>query len=228
MDQPRLPLEPSDDRAPETLIVSAANRPAWEALLNWRAWPGGAFALAGPEGAGKSHMAQAWAIVAGAAAADPMAQGARIRSAFEAADGRLVFDGLERGCDDAALSLALDLARDRGGAVLLVGRGRPRDWPTATPDLATRFAATPCAMLDEPDLELLQKVLRRLARARFIELPEAVARYMAESMERSFAAAQAATDALDRNLVRGARPVTYDVARRAIGQIAPAPEDPAS
>ncbi len=224
--QPRLPLEPPPDRTLETLIVSECNRAIWTSLQSWREWPGGAFALTGPAGAGKTHMAQAWAALTGAHVLDREASAPTARATFVEARGRVLIDGLEAGCDDAAVTLVLDLAREAGGGVLLVGRGPPEAWPTHTKDLASRFRATPSAILPEPDLILLEKVLRRLARARFIELPPGVARFMATSMERSFAAANAAAAALDELMLHGAKPVSYDLARRALDRVAAAlPED---
>lgn len=215
MNQLRLPLA-IEDRTSETFLVSASNRAAWDALGQWRHWPGGALALSGPPFAGKSHMAGVWAREAGASSLprDCGADGAV--AAFRSARGRLWIDEVDLGFDDAALTLAIDLARAEGGALLLVGRGAPGFWPAQSRDLSSRLAALPVARMGEPDLELLEGVLRRLARARFLELPEPVARYLAQHMERTFAAAHALAEQLDRDVRRGRTPVSFDMARRAL------------
>jgi chromosomal replication initiation ATPase DnaA len=65
-DQPRLFEFSMGERSPDTLVVADANRDAARLLTDWRAWPGGALALIGPKGSGKTHLALAWALEAGA------------------------------------------------------------------------------------------------------------------------------------------------------------------
>jgi chromosomal replication initiation ATPase DnaA len=127
-----------------------------------------------------------------------------------------VIDDADRARDDAALMTLLDLARTESGAVLLVGRSAPAEWITSVPDLHSRFAALVTATLGEPDEKLLADLLRRLCRARFIEMRENVAKYLAQSMERSFAAAQILVEEIDRLMVEGSHPVPYDVAAEAL------------
>lgn len=214
----RLPLG-IEDHTPDTLVIGDANRHAWRALQGWKAWPGGAFALWGPPGAGKSHIAAAWAQQAGAVRVSSADLG-QIAARHAGAYGRLWVDDLDQGLDDAGLTLLVDLARDTpNGAVLLCGRGPPTRWPAQSPDLGSRLAALPAAGLHEPDLDLLAAVLRRLAKTRFLELDDEEARYLTYRMERSFAAAHAVIDAIDRLKRRGYTPVSHDLARRALAQL---------
>ncbi|MEJ0059165.1 MAG: hypothetical protein WDM79_06165 [Terricaulis sp.] len=66
MSQQRLFEFRMGERAPETLVVTAANRDAAQLLTEWQSWPGGALALVGPKGSGKTHLALAWAMETGA------------------------------------------------------------------------------------------------------------------------------------------------------------------
>ena len=50
MEQPRLFEFRMGERSPDTLVVAEANRDAAKLLTDWRAWPNGALALAGPAG----------------------------------------------------------------------------------------------------------------------------------------------------------------------------------
>ncbi|KAF0187375.1 MAG: chromosomal replication initiator DnaA [Hyphomonadaceae bacterium] len=225
--QPRLFDAPPEDRTSATLQVSESNRSAWAMLRRWTAWPGGALALAGPAGSGKSHMARAWAEIAGAALWD--GEG-RALEAFEAAGRRLVIDNANRFADEAHLALLLDAARAGGGAILLVAQEPPQSWPMALKDLRSRLAAIPVETLHDPDDELLAGVLARLCKARFIKLSDKAATYLTLHMERSFAAAHAVADAIDREHVRGSRPIPVAVAVRALrsmGMNAPDPDDEA-
>jgi chromosomal replication initiation ATPase DnaA len=205
--------------------VTESNAAAWERLQRWQDWPNGVLALSGPQGAGKTHMALAWAERARAGVCWPQD---RAMDVFERFNGRMVLDNADRYPDEPHLALLLDAARNTpGAAVLLVGRDRPDCWSVGLKDLRSRFAAIPVMTLEEPDDALLAGVLDRLCRARFIKLTEKAGTYLVAHMERSFAAAQAVADALDRIHVRGARPVSIGVASRAlrsIGGEAPDPE----
>jgi chromosomal replication initiation ATPase DnaA len=118
--------------------------------------------------------------------------------------------------DEAGLWRLLDLARARQGAVLLTGSSPPQAWEIMLPDLRSRLQATPIARLEEPDEALLEVVLRRLCREQFILLSDDAVQFLARRMPRTFAAAHALAAALDRSIVKGARPATVADAKRAL------------
>jgi chromosomal replication initiation ATPase DnaA len=200
-------------------IVADANRPAIGVLEQWRAWPGGALALVGSQGSGKTHLARLWAAQAGALILPARTSPAAARAAFVQRDGRLVIDDADRGRDDTMVMSLLDLARTEGGALLLIGRSPAAEWDSPIPDLKSRFAALLTATLGEPDEILLAQLLRRLCRLRFIELKDNVAKYLAQQMERSYAAAERLAEEIDRLMHQGAQPVPYDVAAEALRRV---------
>jgi chromosomal replication initiation ATPase DnaA len=204
------------ERAPHTLAVTQANRDAAALLTGWRVWPGGALALIGPPGSGKTHLALAWALEAGARALRADAPPSEAADAFAAAEGRLLLEDCDRGFDQAGLWRVLDLARAEGGAVLLTAAARPSDWPAGSPDLRSRLAALPVARLGEPDEALMELVLRRICREQFIQLSEDATKYLARRLPRSFAAVHALAAALDETIVKGARRVSVAAAKRAL------------
>lgn len=210
------------DRSPARHVVSASNRAAAELLTRWRDWPGGAMALTGPKGSGRTHLANAWAASAEARLIDAAALTVSLSNpvaaaeAFDAAGGRLAIDDADKARDDMALVRILDLARWKGGAVLLVGEDDPAHWRCATPDLTSRFAALPAARLEEPDDALLELVLKRLCRERFMEVSDKAVAYLITHMERTFAQAHALVAELDRSVVKGARPISTVQARKAL------------
>lgn len=218
MNQPRLFEFRMGERSPETLVVSGANRQAAKLLTDWKRWPGGALALCGPAGAGKTHLALAWALEAGARQASASAAAEDAAAIFREAGGRLFIDDADRGCDEAMLWRMLDLARSAGGAVLLAGSEPPARWAVGLPDLRSRLAALPVALLGEPDEALLEVVLRRICREQFIELSDDAAKYLVRRMPRTFAAARRLAAAIDADLVKAAKPVTLAAARRALGR----------
>src|SRR5262249_20287310 len=151
MRQPRLFEFRMGERSPDTLVVAEANRDAAKLLTDWRTWPGGALALSGPKGAGKTHLALAWALEAGARQVSPMAAADDAAAIFREAGGRLFIDDADGERDEAMLWRVLDMARAQGGAVLLVGGSEPGRWPVATPDLHSRLTNLAVARLGEPD-----------------------------------------------------------------------------
>ena len=219
-DQPRLFDYAVDGDAAGEFIVSESNGDAVALVRRWRAWPGGAVALYGAKGSGKSHLLKSWAEEAKAAFLDRRAGGSEVQAVFDANGGRVAVDDMDGVRDDAAAMALLDLARTQGGAVLITGAAPPDQWPVTLPDLRSRFTGMVGARLGDPDLPLIQAVIRRLCRRRFIELRENVAKYIAENGERSFEAAQAVVDELDRMMTEGRRPVAYDLAGEALKRVA--------
>ena len=80
------------------------------------------------------------------------------------------------------------------------------------PDLASRLRALPVVALAPPDDALLRAVIVKLFADRQLAVDESLVGYLATRIERSFAAARAAVDALDREALRLKRPVTRALA----------------
>lgn len=229
-EQPRLFRFLLEDRSAAALVIGESNRAAWEQLNRWREWPAGALVLTGPQGAGKSHMALAWAETHRAGVCWPQD---RALDVFERFGGRVMIDDADAYPDEPHLALLLDAARARAGSAVLLVAAQPQErWPTRLRDLRSRLTALPSVALGEPDDALLAALLARLCRARFIKLTEKAGTYLVAHMERSFAGAQAVVEAIDRTHVRGARPVSIWVAVKALQSIrgdapGPRPEDAA-
>ncbi|HYD73043.1 MAG TPA: hypothetical protein VEF55_07885, partial [Candidatus Binatia bacterium] len=94
MQQQRLFEFRMGERSPDTLVVAEANREAARLLTEWRSWPNGALAMTGPKGAGKTHLALAWALEAGARQVSPTAAPDDAAAIFHEAEGRLFIDDL--------------------------------------------------------------------------------------------------------------------------------------
>jgi chromosomal replication initiation ATPase DnaA len=204
------------ERSPETLVVTGANRDAARLLTDWRAWPGGALALVGPQGSGKTHLALAWVVEVGARQVSATAAPDDAAAIFRDAGGRVFVDDGDAGADEAMLWRLLDLAKAEAGTVLLAGSRTPTMWPSSIPDLRSRLASLAVARLQEPDEALLEVVLRRICREQFIQLSDDAARYLARRLPRTFAAVRQIAAELDASLVKGAKPVSLPAARKAL------------
>ncbi len=199
----------------ENFFVSPSNALALAALEVWRDWPGGRMLLIGPAGAGKTHLAHVWAaetraqIVAAASLADT-----DLPALAEA--GAVVVEDADRiggqMADETALFHLHNLIGAQGGALLVAAAHPVRDWSLTLPDLHSRMQAFAVTRLDPPDDALLSAVLVKLFADRQITVAPALIPYLAQRMDRSFAAARDLVARLDALALAQGRPVTRALA----------------
>ncbi len=189
--QLRLPLGRAPDFSRERFARSPANAAAQTQVDAWRAWPGGALALIGPEGSGKSHLAQIWAAENDGAFLDSPPD-----DVAQLAGRRLVIENAGAWPDAASLFHLLNMTQS-SGALLLTSRQAPAGWPAALPDLRSRLNALLVAELAEPDDIVLGAVLKTLFADRHIRPAKEVIPYLLYRMERSIPAARAMVERLD-------------------------------
>ena len=208
----RLKLERTETFRREDFVVSAANAQAVRAIDSWPGWPGGALALVGPEGSGKSHLASAWAAASGAAVI-PVKGKVDLGSLlgrpvlYEDADR----DGARR---DEMLFHLFNMASQAGAGLLLTGRSPPSLWSAQLPDLRSRLNATPVVQLLEPDDAVLESMLRKFFRERNIRPAEDVFPYLLRRIERSAPKAREMVQRLDEAADAEGRPVSRALARQ--------------
>jgi chromosomal replication initiation ATPase DnaA len=207
-----LALDHTESFAREDFLSSPCNAAALALIDRWPDWPAQTFALVGPEGSGKSHLAAIWAGTAGARflAARSLAT-ALLPAAL--ATGALVVEDIAAGeFDERALFHLLNLAREECAFVLLSARTAPGGWKLAVPDLASRLKALPVVALTAPDDVLLRGVLVKLFADRQLAVDENLVGFLAKRIERSIAAARAVVAELDREAMRQQRPLTRALA----------------
>ena len=120
--------------------------------------------------------------------------------------------GSRSALDERALFHLLNLIREEEAYLLITARAAPARWGVALPDLASRLRAVPTVTLSAPDDALLRAVLVKLFADRQLGVDSSLVSYLATRIERSFAAARAAVEALDREALRMQRPVTRALA----------------
>jgi chromosomal replication initiation ATPase DnaA len=198
--------------AREDFLEGPSNAAALSLIESWPDWPNRVMALTGPEGAGKSHLATIWAEAAGARRLSAKLLGETdLPSAF--ATGALVVEDLEpAGLDERALFHLLNLAREESAYVLVTARAAPSSFAVTIRDLASRLRALPVVALAPPDDALLRSLIIKLAADRQLAVDEALVNYLANRIERSFAAARSAVALLDEEAMRQHRPVTRALA----------------
>ena len=214
MNAPRqlaLALPHAESFAREDFLTGAPNEAALAMIERWPDWPDRALALVGPEGAGKSHLAAIWAEIAGARRVSARALG-ETNLIGALATGALVIEDAPARLDERALFHLLNLIREEEAYLLITARVAPARWSVALPDLASRLRAVPTVALSAPDDALLRAVLVKLFADRQLGVDSSLVSYLVTRIERSFAAARAAVETLDREALRMQRPVTRALA----------------
>jgi chromosomal replication initiation ATPase DnaA len=207
-----LALNHAESFAREDFLLGPSNMTALALIERWPDWPDRIVALIGPEGSGKSHLASIWAEQAGARSLSARSLShLDLPTAF--ATGALVVEDLAPGgFDERALFHLINLAREEAAYVLMTGRTAPTNLGADIRDLASRLRAVPSVALAAPDDALLRAVMVKLAADRQFTLDEPLIEYLANRIERSFAAARAAIARLDEEAMRQKRPVTRALA----------------
>jgi chromosomal replication initiation ATPase DnaA len=199
-------------------VTGDANREAVALVDRWPEWPSHVVLITGPAGAGKSHLAAIWQAAAGAG----VIAGADVRNEAVAAlsgSGNLAVEDIDRApIDEPALFHLLNTVRERQGWLLLTSRVPAMELALSLPDLQSRLRAAHRVSLGLPDEGLLRRVLVKLFADRQLMVDPAVVDYLVRRMERSFAAASAIVEALDRAALAAGSGVTRALAAEALGE----------
>jgi chromosomal replication initiation ATPase DnaA len=196
----------------DNFLEGPANAAGLALVDAWPEWPSRTMLLAGPEGAGKSHLAAIWAEAAGARSTTAHAlTAANVPAAL--ATGALVVEDLRPAdLDERALFHLLNLAREDQAYVLITARVPPASFEIELRDLRSRLRALPVVSLQEPDDQLFRALIVKFCADRQLAVDEAVVGYLATRIERSYAAVRQAVELLDREALSLGRPVTRALA----------------
>jgi chromosomal replication initiation ATPase DnaA len=208
----RLKLDRTETFRREDFVVSDANVEAVKAVDSWPAWPGGALALIGPEGSGKSHLACTWAASCGAAVIP-----AKGKVDLGALRGRpVLYEDADRDRTrrDEILFHLFNMAGEPGAGLLITGRTPPAGWSCDLPDLRSRLNAVRVVQIEEPDDPVLESMLRKFFRERNIRPAEDVFPYLLRRIERSAPKALEIVKRLDEAADAEGRPVSRALARQ--------------
>ncbi len=203
----------------EDFLVSRSNDAAVEMIDRWPHWPHPASLVAGPQGSGKSHLANVWRLRSAAAV---ISAGALDDAAVAGlADGAaIVIEDLDRGIvDEKALFHLLNRARESKLSVLLTSRIPPGEQEFRIPDLRSRLRALPIVEVQPPDEALLKAVLVKLFADRQLNVEPPVIEYLSLRMERSMAAASRIVAVVDRLALATHRKVTRPLAAEALASL---------
>lgn len=185
----------------EDLIVTQSNRAAVEHIDRWPHWVTPVAVLAGPTGAGKTHLSEIWRETTGAF----RARATRIDDQVieRAAEQPILIDDIgaepfdETGLFHLINTIRQNAAQGIGPSLLMTSRIWPAGWNTKLPDLASRLKAVTIIEIAEPDDVLLSGVIHKLFADRQISVEPFVVDYLVGRMERSLNSAIRLVQELD-------------------------------
>lgn len=210
----------------EDFIVSKSNASAVAMIDLWPAWQAHALIVAGPEGAGKSHLAHVWQLRSAAEVVSASDMGDQFAARLQEKK-TLIVEDVDRGlADERSLFHALNLAREHGGHILLTARTLPGSWSVVLPDLRSRLRAAPLVTIEPPDDDLLAAVLVKLLSDRQLPATPHAVTHLARHMDRSMASALRLVEEIDRCLWQEPRKeITRAFASRMLANLSSGTQD---
>lgn len=204
-DAPRqipLNLEHQPGYQREDLIVTTSNSAAVDLIDRWPNWLMPVTILAGPTGAGKTHLAEIWRSGTDALLVDPAhitdthIHAAAERPILIEAIGASPFD--ETGLFHLINSVRQNAALGPGPSLLMTSHLLPANWNVKLPDLASRLKAATVVEISAPDDLLLSGVMHKLFSDRQVSVEPHVVSYLVSRIERSLRSVIDIVDRLDR------------------------------
>lgn len=202
-----LPMRAALGRA--DFFVSPANSEALAMVDVPALWPQGKLLLCGPEGSGKSHLAEVFAHDRGAMILD----GRDLIDPDILPDVMVIEDAhLVAARQEETLFHLHNRILAKGGLLLLTARDVPAQWGLRLPDLRSRMEATALARIQAPDDAVLAAVMVKLFADRQLQVAPSLISYLISRIDRSFAGAHALVAALDARALAQGRAVTRALA----------------
>lgn len=207
-----IPFEHRPALERDDYLVTPANAEAVAWIDRWPDWPGPLLAVWGPEGCGKSHLAQVFLA----------RTGGRLLSIPDAGvvttGGAYVLEDLDRApsLDEEALFHLFNALKSAEGRILVTARTAPARWPIGLADLASRLKGSPAVEITAPDDALLAALLVKHFADRQLRVDAEVVTYMVPRMDRTFQATADLVAAVDAEALARKRAVTVPLVRKVL------------
>ncbi len=192
-EQIALPLDWPQSQGDSRLIVTSANRDAFDHFRKWSMWPVKATLLAGPRRSGRSLLA---------------------RTFVERVGGRLI--DMADHEDEEELFHAWNSAQESGRPLVMIVDRVPPEWEIGLPDLKTRIAVTPVASIGDPDDSLFEALIQLHFADRGLHIPREALRFMSERLHRDYWTVERAVEVVDRYAIAERARLSLPTIRRAL------------
>ena len=223
LDFPHLPSLGRDD-----FMVADCNSEAVKLIDSWPQWAYFAVCIYGPEGCGKTHLANVFANKVANLTHYPyripfikakQISLTNFRSLFNR-HSCLVIEELSAEVNQEALFHLYNLYRDEGGNILFTSAEAPARLNFSLPDLRSRMNIVPAAAINEPDDDLLSALYVKLFNDRQIIPSPEIINYILNNTPRSFAYARKLVAEIDDISLSCKRAITLPIVKEAISSLA--------
>lgn len=178
----------------EDFMVSKCNIDAVKMLDNWPNWPFFSICIYGPEGSGKTHLANVFSNSVSIKTSYPYKIPTirakditnEVMSLF-VQHNCLIIEDLHELQNYESMFHIYNHYRDHGGYILFTSKTAPARLNIPLKDLASRLNIVPAVELKEPDDELLNALIVKLFSDRQVNVSPEIIAYMTKNMQRSFA-----------------------------------------
>ena len=191
-----LPLDHRQAQGRDDFLVSQSNAVAVAWIDQWPNWPQPVVVLCGPEGSGKTHLADVWRARAGAASCDAVDLTSEAVPSLISSSA-LVVEDIELLRSPPALFHLLNFAREKSASLMLTSTAVPGTLHFPLPDLMSRLNAAPLVQLNEPDEMLLIQLIAKLFSERGVHANPEMIEYITRRIDRSAHAARAIVEKID-------------------------------
>lgn len=215
-----LPVRPAFGR--DDFLVGDENKTALAFLDRWPDWPAPALVLTGPAASGKTHLSALWQNRAHAVRIDARHLPDGDAEALYASSDNLIIDDVDFWIgereSEATLFHLYNMAKEKGGSLLLTMRAAPTQLDFVLPDLASRVRAAPVVNISAPQEALLSAVLIKQFHDRQLQISAELVRYIMPRIERSFAAVRDLVEQADSLALAQKKPVSITLVRQIMAQ----------
>ncbi len=188
--------------------VSQCNEEAIAWIDKYPDWPQHAVWIIGPEGSGKTHLANLFS--------ETVIEAKNLTGFFRPPfQKKMVVENLQDLPDEEALLHLFNFVREMGGDLLLTSRSVP---DFSLPDLVSRLNMIPKAEITLPDEMLMRQVAKKDFEDRHILVEENVLDYLSQHLTRSFPLLQRVVAKADQLALESGRKITIPIIRQVIQQ----------
>ena len=190
----------------------------------WPNWSYFALCIYGPEGCGKTHLANVFAQLVALQTEHPyripFIKASQLtkelsHTLFETSP-QIVIEDLQELNNQEALFHLYNTYRDCGGNILFTASQAPARLKFSLPDLRSRMNIVPALEIKEPNDDLLMALLVKLFMDRQITPTPELLEYLLKNMQRSFSYARKLVEEIDNISLARKRAISIPIAKEAI------------
>ena len=221
-----LPHRPALDK--EDFLISPCNEEAVKAIDLWPSWDFFALCIYGPEGCGKTHLANVFSNRVSLLTNYPyklpkiQAKNLKLEDVHELFKQNtcLIVEDLSTDINQEAMFHLYNLYRNEGGNILFTSHEAPARLHFTLKDLQSRLNIVPSIEIKAPDDNLLSGLLIKLFMDRQINVSPEIISFILNNMQRSFSYARKIVEETDMLSLRLKRAVSIPLIKEAMKNLA--------